>query len=799
VVFTFVVQNVGPEEVTLTTLSDSVFGDLNGQGNCVTGGVIPVGGSYSCSITMFLASDSLTAHYNVITAVGTDDDGSTDTDTDDETVTFTDVLPDIEVIKSADPTSVPETGGEVTFTYEVTNKSLEPVTITTLYDDIFGTLAGDADCQVGTVLAAYASCEFSVVRTISGIFGGPDHVNVFSAKAEDNDGNEVGASDDAVVTFTDVTFTLALTKTVEQSSYSQVGEVLTYELVVENTGNGTLTNVMITDPKLGDLVCQPAQPATLLPGETMTCLGDYVVTQEDIDEGEVENTATATSNESEPDEDDAEVPAVVTPGLSIIKEGDAGPVTIGDMVHYTITVKNTGNVTLHDVVVTDITLAFSQSVGTLALGQEVKLNATYGPISESDLPGPVVNTAIVVGKTPEDEPVGPEEDSHEVPLVATPKLVLVKTASPTLYSEVGETINYSYKLTNMGNVTLYTPFTVSDTKATVTCPPTPVSLAPGESIVCTASYVITDVDLEAGSVTNIAEGKAKGPQGEDVTSNKDEETVVYVPLPATLGDRVWLDKNHNGVQDADEVGVAGVKVDLYAEGGALVATTTTDAAGNYLFTPLASGGYTVEFTAPDGYRFTLHDASNNSLDATDSDPLVPNLEVTVSDGGVEPELGGPLSYTFYYTNSDPVLAASGVVITARIPEGTSYLATGSTPGWTCTNVEAGGFCKFTLPTLAADSSGSVTFVVLLKGTDSEVPDQLDMLVTITQSTVGRTPVIVLAAGEDNRTVDAGIFTTELSSWQTPTPTEPTNLPVDEQPDVSEQQHIYLPVLALDKK
>ena len=65
------------------------------------GGLIPVGGSYSCSITIFLAVDDLADHVNVATAVAVDDDGTPAEDSDDETVTFTDVLPDISITKTA--------------------------------------------------------------------------------------------------------------------------------------------------------------------------------------------------------------------------------------------------------------------------------------------------------------------------------------------------------------------------------------------------------------------------------------------------------------------------------------------------------------------------------------------------------------------------------------------------------------------------------------------------------------------------------------------------------------------------
>ena len=63
-------------------------------------------------------------------------------------------------------------------------------------------------------------------------------------------------------------------------------------------------------------------------------------------------------------------------------------------------------------------------------------------------------------------------------------------------------ISYSYEVTNTGNVTLAGPVTVTDDKATVTCPSG--DLAPGASVTCTASYTITQADLDTGSVTNTA-------------------------------------------------------------------------------------------------------------------------------------------------------------------------------------------------------------------------------------------------------------------------------------------------------
>ncbi len=78
---------------------------------------------------------------------------------------------------------------------------------------------------------------------------------------------------------------------------------------------------------------------------------------------------------------------------------------------------------------------------------------------------------------------------------------------------------------------------------------------------------------------------------------------------ASIGDRVWLDEDCDGIQDKDdagftEPGVEGVTVNLYTCDGDLIATTTTDATGAYLFDGLDEyGTYRVCFVLPDGYVF----------------------------------------------------------------------------------------------------------------------------------------------------------------------------------------------------
>ncbi|MBM3120549.1 MAG: sortase, partial [Chloroflexi bacterium] len=89
----------------------------------------------------------------------------------------------------------------------------------------------------------------------------------------------------------------------------------------------------------------------------------------------------------------------------------------------------------------------------------------------------------------------------------------------------------SYLVTNSGNVTLSGPFTVADDRAADEACPATASLAPGDSITCGASYTITQADLNAGSVTNIASASGSF-GGSPVTSPTDTETVTAVQSPA---------------------------------------------------------------------------------------------------------------------------------------------------------------------------------------------------------------------------------------------------------------------------
>jgi len=129
--------------------------------------------------------------------------------------------------------------------------------------------------------------------------------------------------------------------------------------------------------------------------------------------------------------------------------------------------------------------------------------------------------------------------------------------------------------------------------------------------------------------------------GVDVASGRiatDSDAAHYTTttLTSSLGDRVWLDSNGNGVQDMGEAGVAGVTVKLLNSLGAVIATQATDANGNYLFNSIAPGAYAVQVVAPSGYTVTGKDLGGNNATDSDIDPLTgKSVTTTINAGEVD--------------------------------------------------------------------------------------------------------------------------------------------------------------------
>ena len=239
----------------------------------------------------------------------------------------------ISVSKSADPTSIKEPGGPVTFSVRVTNTSADVnVVITNVVDDKFGDLDDDGgsgcfDVPINLAPGAFASCQFT--EPVTGP-GGTTHVDTVTASGTDANGTPVSASDSAEVVITPRLIDLVVTK--QATSPTKLHGTVHYALTVTNKGPDTATNVQLADPapagityltatsSQGTCTVAPAlvtcSLGTLAPGQTVT----IAITGRSDTVGSHTNTATVTGaggRETNPADNTASAvtvtPAPVTP------------------------------------------------------------------------------------------------------------------------------------------------------------------------------------------------------------------------------------------------------------------------------------------------------------------------------------------------------------------------------------------------------------------------------------------------------------------------------------------------------
>lgn len=164
------------------------------------------------------------------------------------------------------------------------------------------------------------------------------------------------------------------------------------------------------------------------------------------------------------------------------------------------------------------------------------------------------------------------------------------------------------------------------------------------------------------------------------------ESAPVDPATASVGDRVWMDGDHDGRQDLGETGVDGVTVTLLDGAGSTVATQTTrtePAPGAYRFTGLAPGEYAVAFSGlPGGARFTIQ--GSLAGDGTDSDADADTgrtASLTLSAGEVDDTidaglwLPAPALSLEKRAQGDDADAAPGPSVPVGAPVGFDYLVT----------------------------------------------------------------------------------------------------------------------------
>ncbi|MFI5620538.1 hypothetical protein [Streptomyces sp. NPDC051567] len=462
-----------------------------------------------------------------------------------DNIRILDVTPQLD--KSFAPPTI-TTGGVSTLTLTVTNTTdLASKTGFGLTDalpagvTIAATPNAATTCGAGTVAATGGGTSFSL--TGGALAAGQASCTVTVNVTSTASGSYVNGPGQTTVTGlnppADATLTVgsapSITKAVTEASYV-AGQTLHYTYTVTNNATQPLTNIQVTDtgPGTPTVTC-PAGP--LAGGASVDCTATYTATAADVTAGQITNTATLTATDAggEAVTAGSNQVTVMPRALTIGKAATEQEFTAaGQTIHYTYTVTNTGGVTLTGVSVDDLTPAVNVSAcanTTLAPGAMTTCQGTYTTAAVDVTAKNIPDQATATGNDPGGQPATATSNEVNTPLAA---LSVVKDSTETEFTAAGQTIHYTYTVTNTGAVPL-TGLSVQDDgpgSPAVTCPPGP--LAPNASVDCTATYTTTAADVTAGEIVDTATASTTAPSGRTITGTSNTVTIPYRPTQADL-------------------------------------------------------------------------------------------------------------------------------------------------------------------------------------------------------------------------------------------------------------------------
>jgi uncharacterized repeat protein (TIGR01451 family) len=403
------------------------------------------------------------------------------------------------------------------------------------------------------------------------------------------------------------------------NGFTDVGDVLNYSLQVINTGNVSLSNVVITDPQANNFTFTIP---TLAPGlvNAQTVAVPYTVTKADVIAGRVSNTAFATtsfggglisdkSDASNTTQDNATVtPIVPFPAIAIVKpQPDIvdtptvedptgnGVMDEGDKFIYKFAVTNTGNVPLSNIVITDLKGVLTGTRTTpLDPGDtdSTTFKLEYTLVTADIIAGSVTNTADIVGLSPTLVPARDTSDDTSItqndptvtPLANTIAPAIAMTKASTIadtnnngITDAGDTINFTFNVTNTGNVRLNNivvtdPKMVTEGKCVPNCGVIPTLAKGATSSALKVTHVITQADVDnsgyenqasvtasngARIVTDLSDGSSlTGNNPTKVTIERIAKLALLKPEPLMdvnplLSD--IKDVNENQITDAEDI------------------------------------------------------------------------------------------------------------------------------------------------------------------------------------------------------------------------------------------------------
>ena len=418
----------------------------------------------------------------------------------------------------------------------------------------------------------------------------------------------------------------------------------------------------------------------------------YTVTQDDVDAGEIINLANASATDPFGTVVETNATETITgpdqaPALIATKTASIGGTTVGSVITYTLTIENTGNVSLTPPVIVDtmtrnngravsLDAPFALVSGDTDNDNAVDVDETWVysaeyTLGQADLnAGGLSNSVLATAAAPNGAPASDvsddgdntdgntADDPTEVPIIQGPAINTVKTIVSGVPA-FDEIITYEIVATNTGNVTLTDP-TISDNIVRLdggpaegeTTGPTLISgnvdgIDPGEMWVWSFTYKITQDDVDAGGLSNTATAGGTDPTGVLVSDQSDNGN----------------DTDGNTINDATRFDILPVPA-LTTIKELVSVGTAADEQVEYLITVTNTGETTLS-------AITITDTMTNN----DGTVLSPVTITTISGDPASLPVNGVLTYSATYTLTQDDVDSGGVLNTATAsgvaPNGTN--------------------------------------------------------------------------------------------------------------------------------
>ena len=456
------------------------------------------------------------------------DQKSEEVSDDSKVETPVEEAPSYDISKIADKEKVTTAGEEITYTITVTNTGNTILKDLTVRDDMLGIDKVISEIKInGTnvISAQYTVTQDDIDKggVIKNIVTVGDKETERDVNVEQNPG------------YTAV-------KTADKEKVTTAGEEIIYTITVTNTGNTTLKDIAVKD----DMAGINTKIDTIEVGKSASVTGTYTVKQSDIDKGGMIHNA-ATAGDKTPEKD---VPVEQNSSYTAVKTADKEKVTAaGEIITYTITVKNTGNTTLTDIAVKDDMAGIDTKIDTIEVGKSASVTGTYTVKQEDiDKGGKIHNVATVGDKSPERD----VEVEQNPCILVNKDATAVKAKDAEGFTDITETtkvrpddvIEYTIVVTNTGNTTLEdikitdslnVKYDDKDVNAGNTVY-TIESLEPGKYVEIKVYYTVTAEDVKTeGTINNVATATAKDGTHDDDNDNK----VVKNPNTQVTATKAW--------------------------------------------------------------------------------------------------------------------------------------------------------------------------------------------------------------------------------------------------------------------